>query len=89
MRIMWFSLLLYVLYCSSQDLLGDLIIFFMKTIFPIYRFQYGWGQSSRPIVHGPSGFSLPLRGRKATIYQIKAYHVWISKIYDGNVVRVA
>ena len=41
------------------------------------------------IVHGPSSFSLPLGGRMATIYQIKAYHVWISKIYDGNVVRVA
>ena len=27
------------------------------------------------IVHGPSGFSLPLGGTKATIYQIKAYHV--------------
>ena len=26
-------------------------------------------------VHGPSGFSLPLGGTKATIYQIKAYHV--------------
>ena len=27
------------------------------------------------LVHGPSGFSLPLGGKKATIYQIKAYHV--------------
>ena len=27
------------------------------------------------LVHGPSGFSLPLGGTKATIYQIKAYHV--------------
>ena len=47
MRIMWFSLFLYhyVLCCSSQDLLGD---FFVKTIFPIYKFQDGWGQSRRP-----------------------------------------
>ena len=32
MRIMWFNLFLYVLYCSSQDLLGDLINFFIKPI---------------------------------------------------------
>ena len=44
MRIVWFSLLLYVLCCSSQDLLGDLINFSIKAIFPIYRFQDGWGQ---------------------------------------------
>ena len=31
--------------------------------------------SANYIVHGPSGFSLPLGGTKATIYQIKAYHV--------------
>ena len=36
-----------------------------------------------------NGGSLPLVGTKATIHQIKAYHVYISKIYDGNVVSVA
>ena len=30
---------------------------------------------NRQLVHGRSRFSLPLRGTKATTYQIKAYHV--------------
>ena len=36
-----------------------------------------------------NGGSLPLGGTKATIFQIKDYHVQISNIYDGNAVRVA
>ena len=39
MQIMWFNLFLYVLYCSSQELVGDLINFLQSLFFRFIDFK--------------------------------------------------
>ena len=74
-----------MVYCSPKmDYLTDANCFLMRSYHPTMHYvvctcaiQYSsWARPPK------LGLSVPLRGAKAIIYHLKAYHLWISNMSD-------